>query len=183
MVAYLRCTADTEHTKYWVVPDAIERVVAESANAQAKHAVVGIALSWQTLNDLLSKVLDLARLEANMETPDLRPLSLASLIKVLVLQHSAIAEGNGVRLVSLVKPNCLVYTDDLMLKRVLSNLLGNAIKYSPRGSSVVIAVRRARNQWRIQVRDAGCGIAEEDKNIFFQSLYKFIMKHGILPRD
>lgn len=147
--------------------DAIDRVVSESSNAQAKHAVVGITLSWQTLNDLLSKVLDLARLEANMEMPELRPLSLAPLIQELVMQHSPIAERNGVRLVALTKPNCMVLADELMLKRVLSNLIGNAIKFSPPGQIVVIAVRRAGDQWRIQVRDAGCGIAEKDQAQIF----------------
>ncbi|MFZ3003542.1 MAG: hybrid sensor histidine kinase/response regulator [Undibacterium umbellatum] len=147
--------------------DAIERVVAESGNPQARHAVVGITLSWQTLNDLLSKVLDLARLEANMEQPDLRVLALAPLVKELILQHSPVAERNGVRLVALVKSDCMVYADELMLKRVLSNLLGNAIKYSPPGRAVVIAVRPAGDQWKIQVRDAGCGIAEKDQALIF----------------
>ena len=147
--------------------DAVERVVAESASAHAKHALIGITVSWQTLNDLLSKVLDLARLEANMETPDLCPLPLAPLLQDVVLQHSSIAERKGVRLVVLSKPDAVVNADELMLKRVLSNLLGNALKFAPAGSAVVIAVRRTKDNFRIQVRDAGCGIAEEDQAHIF----------------
>jgi len=147
--------------------DAIERVVAESNNVQAKHAVQGITLSWQTLNDLLSQVLDLARLEANMEQPELRFFYLAPLIQELMMQHSAVAERSGVRLIALVKPDCQVYADALMLKRVLSNLIGNALKYSPQGSVVVVALRRTSGLWKIQVRDAGCGISDEDQAQIF----------------
>lgn len=141
--------------------DAIERVVAQSHNPQARQAVLGITLSWQTLNDLLSQVLDLARLEADMEQAVPRPLPLLPLLTELVVQHSSLAEGRGVRLVVMAKAQHIVYADELMLKRVLSNLLGNALKYSPPGRAVALAVRRAGGCWRIEVRDAGCGIAEQ----------------------
>ncbi|NRR28990.1 hybrid sensor histidine kinase/response regulator [Oxalobacteraceae bacterium] len=147
--------------------DAIERVALESGKPQARQAVVGITLSWQTLNDLLSEVLDLARLEANMEKPALRAVALAPLIRELLLQHSSVAEDKGVRMIALVTPRQRVLADELMLKRVLSNLLGNALKYSPPGRAVVLAVRPAGTQWRIEVRDAGCGIAEQEQALIF----------------
>ncbi len=138
-----------------------------SENPTVTRALVGITQSWQVLNDLLSQVLDLTRLEAHAEQPDLRPVQLQPLAQELVLQHSSVAERAGVRLVMLVRPECVVQADALMLTRVVSNLLSNAIKFSPLGATVVIAARPGRGVWRIQVRDAGPGIAPEDQTGVF----------------
>ena len=90
-------------------------------------------------------------------------MEIAPLVKSLVMQHSAVAERAGVRIVALVPPGRFANADELMLKRVLSNLLDNAIKFSPAGGSIVVALRQAVDGWRLQVRDAGIGIAHVEQ--------------------
>jgi two-component system, sensor histidine kinase len=85
-----------------------------------------------------------------------------------VLQHSAAAEKKSIRIVALVPPQRYVLADLLMLKRVLSNLLDNAIKFSPEDSRIVLALRPAGKQWCIQVRDAGPGIATASQGQVFE---------------
>jgi two-component system, sensor histidine kinase len=89
-------------------------------------------------------------------------------VRSLVMQHSAAAERAGVRIVALVQPGRFAVADDLMLKRVLSNLLDNAIKFSPPERTVAVVLRSGHDAWRLQVRDAGPGIALEEQGKIFE---------------
>lgn len=143
----------------------------------ALRAIDGIYQSWRALDDLLSQVLDLTRMDSGVVQADLRPTELAPLVGSLVRQHSAVAEAAGVRLVALVRPGAFALADGLMLVRVVSNLMDNAIKFSPSGSTVLVALRRAKGdaQWRLQVRDAGLGIAQEAQARVFD---EFVQMHN-----
>ena len=136
----------------------------------ARRALGGIRQSWQALDGLLSQVLDLTRMDAGTLRASLEPVELAPVVRAVVMQHSAMAERAGVRVVALTqgrKPR-IAMTDELMLRRVLSNLLDNAIKFSPPGGCVLIAVRAGAGTWRIQVRDDGPGIPADQQDSVFE---------------
>ena len=134
----------------------------------AIRAVEGISQSWRALDDLLSQVLDLTRMDSGVVKADLQPTEIAPIVASLILQHSAVAEAAGVRVVSLVRPGAWAVADGLMLIRMLSNLLDNAIKFSPQGGTVLVALRGGRSRWRLQVRDCGVGIAKGAQEKIFE---------------
>ncbi len=146
----------------------LARLAQATQDRQAHKAVEGIRQSWRALDDLLSQVLDLTRMDSGVVQADLRPTELAPLVASLVTQHSAVAEAAGVRIVALVRPGAWALADGLMLQRVLSNLLDNAIKFSPPGTTVAVVLRRGARQWRLQVRDAGMGIAAHAQQRIFE---------------
>lgn len=139
-----------------------------TGDQRAQHAAEGIRQSWRALDDLLSQVLDLARMDSGVVEADLQATELAPLVRALVMQHSAAAERAGVRIVALVAPGRFALADELMLKRVLSNLLDNAIKFSPPGAPVALTLRSWQGAWRLQVRDAGIGIAPDAQQKIFE---------------
>jgi len=142
----------------------------------ALRAIDGIGQSWRALDDLLSQVLDLTRMDSGVVQADLRPTELAPLVASLVRQHSAVAEAAGVRIVTLGRPDAFAMADGLMLVRVLSNLMDNAIKFSPAGATVLVALRWGDDAcWRLQVRDAGLGIAPEAQARIFE---EFVQMHN-----
>ncbi len=150
--------------------------LAERAQDHAAHrAIEGITQSWRALDDLLSQVLDLTRMDSGAVLAELRPTEIAPLVESLVRQHSAVAEVAGVRIVSLVRPDAFALADGLMLVRVLSNLMDNAIKFSPSGTTVLVALRAGGPRWRIQVRDAGMGIAPDAQARIFE---EFVQMHN-----
>ncbi len=150
--------------------------LAERAQDRAAlRAIDGIGQSWRALDDLLSQVLDLTRMDSGVVQADLQPTEMAPLVQSLVRQHSAVAEAAGVRLVALVRPGAFALADGLMLVRVVSNLVDNAIKFSPSGGTVLVALRGAGERWRLQVRDAGMGIAAEAQARVFE---EFVQMHN-----
>lgn len=142
---------------------------------RAQRAIEGITQSWRALDDLLSQVLDLTRMDSGVVEAELQPTELSPLVAGLVRQHSAVAEAAGVRIVSLVKPGAHALADGLMLIRVLSNLLDNAIKFSSPGGTVLVALRPGAQRWRLQVRDAGPGIAPDAQARVFE---EFVQVHN-----
>ncbi len=150
----------------------LARMAQATQDRQAQRAVEGIRQSWRALDDLLSQVLDLTRMDSGVVQADLRATEIAPLVASLVTQHSAVAEAAGVRIVALVRPGAFALADALMLQRVLSNLLDNAIKFSPPGATVAVVLRAGsragRGCWRLQVRDAGMGIASGAQQRIFE---------------
>jgi two-component system, sensor histidine kinase len=141
-----------------------------------QRAAQGMRESWLMLDELLSKVFDLSRIDSGVVEPHLQTVEVAPLVRSLVMQYGAVAEQAGVRIVVMVKAGCFVWADDLMLRRVLSNLLDNAIRFSPHGRSVVVALRKSPSAWRLQVRDAGIGIALNSQERIFDEFVQ-LQKH------
>jgi two-component system, sensor histidine kinase len=139
-----------------------------SQNEAAMRATEGIRQSWRALDGLLSQVLDLTRMDSGALQADVQSIELAPLVRGLVMQQSAAAERAGIRIVALVPEARFAAADDLMLKRVLSNLIDNAIKFSPTGRPIVVALRSAGADWHIQVRDGGIGIAPDAQDKIFE---------------
>jgi two-component system, sensor histidine kinase len=148
--------------------DPLVKLAQRAHDEPAQHAAEGIRQSWRALDDLLSQVLDLTRMDSGVVTAELQSTEIAPLVRSLVMQHSAAAERAGVRIVALVQPGRFAVADELMLKRVLSNLLDNAIKFSPPERTVAVVLRSAHDAWRLQVRDAGPGIALEEQGKIFE---------------
>ncbi len=141
----------------------------------AQRAIEGITHSWRALDDLLSQVLDLTRMDSGAVQAELQPTEIAPLVDSLLRQHSAVAEAAGVRIVTLVRADAFALADGLMLFRVLSNLMDNAIKFSPPGTTVLVALRSGGGRWRLQVRDAGMGIAPDAQARIFE---EFVQMHN-----
>ena len=128
---------------------------------RGRKAVNGIHQAMQVLDDMLSQVLDLTRMDSGSMQPQFDTVEIEPLLRGLVVQHGAAAEKKGIRLVVLAAPRCCVRADPLMLKRALSNLLDNAIKFSGEDARIVVAMRSRGSDWCIQVRDAGQGIHKD----------------------
>ena len=118
------------------------------------------------LNERLTDLLDVSKLDAGVVTPRPSALSVDKLVRHLVALHSAAAEEKGLKL-RWRASGAMAHTDPQLLQRILGNLLSNAIRYTERGG-VLIACRRQRGKRWIEVRDTGIGIADDQTGIVFE---------------
>jgi CheY-like chemotaxis protein len=81
--------------------------------------------------------------------------------------YQSLAEEKGLDLI--IRPtNACTRSDPMLLERVLSNLVSNAIRYTPSGGVVYVVVRPRGQEWLVQVRDNGPGISPEEQDNIFQ---------------
>jgi len=125
------------------------------------------------LGKLVQDLFELAMLDSSNVTPIFEEFSLTELIHDVVQEFELQADNAKVSLqVDPPGEAVLVYADISLIQRVLENLVGNALKYTPEGGKVSISVRPASAAVGVSVADTGSGIAEEYLPYIFDRFYK-----------
>jgi len=135
-----------------------------------------IVQSTQAVNELFNSLFDLARLDASVVEVNWQRVDLPSLVGELELQYAPLAKEKGLDLRTHVLAGA-VRSDPVLLKRLLGNLLSNAIRHTERGG-VLLAVRPGEDGWRMEVWDTGVGIAPEHQQAIFQEFYRVARHNG-----
>ncbi|MBI4808046.1 MAG: response regulator [Nitrosomonadales bacterium] len=122
--------------------------------------------SVEAMSSLLDSLLDISKLDAGIVIPQIQGVDIEAMAKRLVQDFLPVAQRKSISLhVSCI--NGMVLSDPVLLERILLNLLGNAIRYTPQKGTVLLACRRRGDDLRIEVRDNGIGIpADEQQNVF-----------------
>ena len=123
-----------------------------------------------TIEDLLKSILDISKLEAGAIVPTLRPVQLDELFASLTLGIEPLARLKNLAL-TWRRTDVAVVSDPLMLRRILQNLLTNAVQYTERGG-IKLAARRRGPLVRIEVWDTGPGIATADQVMIFDEFQR-----------
>lgn len=118
------------------------------------------------LDRLLEGILDISRLDAGKVQPRCQPTHVPELMLRVVRLHDAAARAKQLKL-RLHTADRWVTTDPALAERILSNLLGNAIRYTEAGG-VLVAARPAGGTLRLQVFDTGIGIAADRVAFVFE---------------
>ena len=119
------------------------------------------------LNTLISSLFELAKLDSIEAKPRIEPFSLAELVQDETQQFAQAAQNKGVHLrMQLSEDLPMVVGDIGLIERVLENLLSNALRHTPQGGEVSVALSPFHeNGWRyvqVEVSDNGEGIAAAD---------------------
>lgn len=140
-----------------------ERVSAPDVRHMIDRAHEAVA----ALETLLQGLLDLSRLESGVVQPRQQPVRVQDLFDAIEAHEGAAALSKGLRL--RFRPTRLtVQADPLLLDQLLRNLVGNALRYTERGSVLVAARPRGRGHACLQVWDSGCGIPRERQAEVFE---------------
>ncbi|MEY9415526.1 CheY-like chemotaxis protein/anti-sigma regulatory factor (Ser/Thr protein kinase) [Bradyrhizobium japonicum] len=140
--------------------------------AQRRHLATAEA-SGETLIALVDAILEYARLEASTETLETRDFRLRQLIETAAELMCPQAFGKGLTfdLACDATVDTSVHGDPVRLNRILLNLIGNAIKFTPHGGIALAAATEQRDDHvllRITVRDTGIGIAPDMHERIFE---------------
>ena len=124
-----------------------------------------------TLQRLVDDLLDLARFESGRYQLERQPIDLRGLLDARVRELSATSARHNVRLET-DDDVPLVDADAGRVEQIVNNLVGNAIRYSPDGGSVVVRLRRTGSMARVEVSDQGIGIPADRQARIFEKFYR-----------
>ncbi|HEY2870335.1 MAG TPA: NahK/ErcS family hybrid sensor histidine kinase/response regulator, partial [Reyranella sp.] len=133
-----------------------------------------IDASLGAVESLLDTLLDISKLDAGAFKPDKRPFALQTLFDSLGTAFAPVAARHDVDLV-LVPTHAFVDTDSAFLRRILQNLLSNALRYGRvegRPHRVLLGCRREGGALRIEVKDNGPGIPADKQQVIFEEFVR-----------
>ncbi len=122
--------------------------------------------SMRAAEEVLDDMLDIARLESGTMRAEVTDFGIAEVFADLERQFAPLAARRGLHL-RVTRPPCRVRSDRVLLRRMLQNLISNALRYTQRGG-VLVGCRRRGQFVLLEVRDTGPGIAEAHQQAIFE---------------
>jgi signal transduction histidine kinase len=129
-----------------------------------------IVESTKAVNALFDSLFDLVRLDSGKIRLNIEPVDLGKLLRDLELQYRPMAQAKGLQLRVHAAPGTVI-SDPILLRRIVGNLVSNAVKYTQRGG-VLLAARTTAAGRRIEIWDTGVGIAPVHQREIFREFYK-----------
>lgn len=128
-------------------------------------------VAFMSVEELLETLLYISRLDAGAIETNIQDFALHRIFDALETEFRPLAQQKGLNL-RFVKTSVIVRSDPKYLRRIVQNLLSNAIRYTGTGT-VLVGVRRRGNAAVIEVRDTGPGIPEEHMPRIFEEFQRF----------
>lgn len=140
-------------------------------DAEQQHLVGQVVHSIEALSTLLNALLDISKLDAGVVVPQMQACDVNALLEHVTADYQMLAGIKNIRLV--IRPfSGYINSDPLLLERILTNLVSNAIRYTCPNGCVMIACRRRGRFLRIEVRDNGIGISRIDQENIFREFFQ-----------
>jgi signal transduction histidine kinase len=145
-------------------------------NEEGRKLVRQVERSLETMDDLIHTLLDISKLDAGVVEPEITDVSLEQLFVSLKSDFQPLADLKDLKL-RFHAGNAMVRSDRTLLRRILQNIVSNAVRYTRRGG-VLVGMRHRAGMIRIQIADTGCGIPESQREAVFEEFHR-----GTVPPD
>ncbi|MTI00216.1 PAS domain-containing hybrid sensor histidine kinase/response regulator [Roseibium sp. RKSG952] len=143
-----------------------DRITEGETGALARN--IGAALD--SVEDIIGAVLDMSRLDSGQMKPEPTVFRLDTLLRGLQLEFEPVADEKDLEL-TIVPTSASIRSDRRLLRRLLQNLVSNALKYTPSGK-VLVGCRRQGNRIAVEVHDTGMGIPPSEQKVIFHEFQR-----------
>jgi signal transduction histidine kinase/CheY-like chemotaxis protein len=148
----------------------ISSIAGEGLDPGAQVALDKAQNALMSVEGLLDALLDISKLESGKAAVSVGAVNLDRLLCTMAEEFAPMAAAKGLRL-TVVPCSASVESDPAYLRRILQNLIGNAIRYTTKGR-VLVGARRRSGVVRLEVWDTGPGIPEDAQNDIFKEFHR-----------
>jgi signal transduction histidine kinase len=141
-------------------------------NETQRKALDTISESSEELTEFIGSILSLSRIESKEMKLQLRSRDINQIVRNVIRKVEYMAKRHGIEIVAELEPLFSIKVDEDLLRTVLTNLVENAIKYSPESTKILVTTEELNNEVVIQVADQGRGIPQEDIGHVFDRFYR-----------
>jgi len=135
-----------------------------------KRLVENVDASLEAVEEIISALLDISRLDTGVMRPELSSFRIDDLMRQIELEFAPLAAAKGLDL-TFLRSSLVVRSDRRLLRRLVQNLVSNAVKYTLAGR-VLVGCRRRGKRLRIDVYDTGVGIPEAQQRDIFVEFHR-----------
>lgn len=154
----------------------------ENLQNTVHNRLVRIYKNAWNMRRLISELLDFRKQEQGCVTLRVEEQELVEFIKQTCLPFIEYAHQKEINFkIDALTEHLPIWIDPLQMQKVISNLLLNALKYTPSKGSITVSIRKIKNQAVITVADTGYGIAEKDLTQIFERFYQAKNNSGNVP--
>ena len=147
-------------------------IAKQKSNGDNSTVFQRIETESQRLNDMISRLLTLSKLETGSNDFDRRELNLKSLVEQIAADADYEAGGKG-RSVRVIRADeCRVYGGDALIRSAVDNVLRNAVRYTKEGTSVDVSLTKTDGRAVVRIVDHGDGVPEEELVNLFRPFYR-----------
>ena len=146
--------------------------------AERERFLGNIAHETQRIQEIVDRMMELTALETRRALDRSEPVALAPLLQDVAAGAQAAAARREVRVQVAIHAEASVEGDPFLLRRAISNLLDNAIDFSPAGAEVLLALEASSRRAIVSVRDRGQGIPDYAKDKVFEKFYSLARPHS-----
>ncbi len=139
-------------------------------HGEDSRLIENVDASLDAVEEIFGALLDISRLDTGVMRPELQSFRIDDLFRQLEVEFAPLAREKGLEL-TFVPSSLAIRSDRRLLRRVLQNLVSNAIKYTLKGR-VLIGCRRGRDKIRIDVLDTGLGIHNSKRRVIFREFHR-----------
>lgn len=156
----------------------VSSLIEQSLPAQSAALTRKLDNSLSAVEELLGTLLDISKFDAGRVVIEEQVVSLDAILSGLVDEMAPVARARGLDL-RMVPTSLFVRTDPQLFRRILQNLVSNAIRYTPHGR-ILIGVRRSAGRARVTVLDTGVGIPAERMEEIFEEFKRLEQPEGMV---
>lgn len=140
-----------------------------------EHMLTVLQNSNRSLLTMVQSMIDVHRCENEFLNFSLQSMKISGLVRECAEELRVLFSSHGIQLKYIPDPsteNALVMGDRMALRRVILNLLDNALKFTPYSGKVTISLKTTENSVHLDIADTGIGIAEEEQEKIFTNSFQ-----------
>ena len=143
-------------------------------NPGLKESLESIDNSNNELKHYISSVLNLSRIESQKVILNKKSNDINRIIEEVLKRLKTVAQAKSITFEQNLEPLFSVECDEDLIRQVLTNLVDNAIKYSPQNAKVIVSSREEEGYIRVDIQDFGPGISNDQLPLMFQKFNRFL---------
>lgn len=152
---------------------AAEMTIISAKDKQDYELMAGnIVEECDRLLEMINTMMDISEAEAGLSKLNMSQVDISQIAEETCELFRPVAEDKGIQIIKNLDKNTVSYADKYKLQRVVSNLLDNALKYTPTGGTVTVTVDRDADQVMVSVNDDGIGISRDDLSNIYKRFYR-----------